>query len=85
MITYLDVETTFTIDENKRTDPLPFTPSNKLVSVQYACDDGEPQFHWFHHKDKTFDTKNSFTKVQQTLDNSQLLVGHNIKFDLVWL
>ena len=49
MITYLDVETTFTIDENKRTDPLPFTPSNKLVSVQYACDDGEPQFHWFHH------------------------------------
>tara|TARA_A100001391_G_scaffold116987_2_gene79269 strand:- start:4155 stop:6260 length:2106 start_codon:yes stop_codon:yes gene_type:complete len=85
MITYLDVETTFTIDENKRTDPLPFTPSNKLVSVQYACDDEEPQFHWFHHKDKTFDTKNSFTKVQQTLDNSQLLVGHNIKFDLVWL
>ena len=36
MITVLDVETTFMVNENRRSDPSPFCPDNKLVSVQYS-------------------------------------------------
>ena len=85
MITYLDVETTFVVDENRRTDPSPFNSQNKLVSIQYAMDDGDIDFHWFYHKDFTGECKQSFTKVQEVLDKTTVLVGHNIKFDLVWL
>ena len=85
MITYLDVETTFVVDDNKRTDPSPFNSQNKLVSVQCAVDKESIQFHWFYHKDLNTNTHNSFDKVQQTLDKTTLLVGHNIKFDLIWL
>ena len=46
-ITYLDVETTFMVGENRRTDPSPFNAHNKLVSVQYSHDDGPIQFNWF--------------------------------------
>ena len=86
MITTLDVETMFqTNPETKRTDPSPFHRDNKLVSVQYACGDDEPVFHWFHHDTKQIDTHVQHADVQLVLDNTTLLVGHNIKFDLVWL
>jgi len=75
MITYLDVETTFVVDDNKRTDPSPFNSQNKLVSVQCAVDKESIQFHWFYHKDLNTNTHNSFDKVQQTLDKTTLLVG----------
>ena len=47
MITVLDVETTFIIKENRRSDPSPFCPDNKLVSVQYSQGSQDPQFVWF--------------------------------------
>jgi len=86
MITFLDVETMFQINpETKRSDPTPFHKDNQLVSVQFATDDGEPQFHWFHHETLDIDTRAPFLAVQQVLHNTDVLVGHNIKFDLVWL
>ena len=86
MITTLDVETMFqTNPETKRTDPSPFHKDNKLVSVQYAFGDDAPVFHWFHHDTKQMDTHAQHADVQNILDNTTLLVGHNIKFDLVWL
>ncbi len=42
-------------------------------------------FHWFHHDTKQVDTHVQHADVQRVLDNTTLLVGHNIKFDLVWL
>lgn len=86
MITVLDVETTFQKDpETRRTDPSPFHKDNKLVSVQYAMGDDEPAICWFHHQDMTLDTREPFARIQNVLHGTTLLVGHNIKFDLVWL
>lgn len=86
MITTLDVETMFQKNpETKRTDPSPFHKDNKLVSVQYAIEDDEPVFRWFHHDTETIDTREVHNDVQNALDKTTLLIGHNIKFDLVWL
>ena len=86
MITVLDVETTFQKDpETRRTDPSPFNSDNKLVSVQYATEGNAPAICWFYHVDGTINSRDSFTIIQNVLDNTKLLVGHNIKFDLVWL
>ena len=86
MITTLDVETTFHVGETKRTDPTPFHPKNRLVSVQYnTCDNLDPQFVWFYHEKKSPDLPVAHSQVQQILNKTTLLVGHNIKFDLVWL
>ena len=87
MITFLDVETTFVIKENKRSDPSPFHQDNKLVSVQYSQGSQKPEFVWFSHvtMSGTSLTNGNFTKIQKILDDATLLVGHNIKFDLMWL
>jgi DNA polymerase I-like protein with 3'-5' exonuclease and polymerase domains len=86
MITTLDVETTFHVSENKRSDPTPFHPNNRLVSVQYnTCQNLEPQFVWFYHEKKKPALPEVHSQVQQILNDTTLLVGHNIKFDLVWL
>ena len=84
--TYIDVETTFVMNDNRRTDPSPFNSQNRLVSIQYAINDKDIHFRWFHHKDlKCIDTRDAFTEIQSVLNNTTLLVGHNIKFDLIWL
>tara|TARA_R100000458_G_scaffold15656_1_gene13364 strand:+ start:2130 stop:4262 length:2133 start_codon:yes stop_codon:yes gene_type:complete len=95
MLTVLDVETTFVMGEGRRTDPSPFNPDNSLVSVQYwSCVKDKtmfsnsyipPQIAWFYHKDLSPDTAKSHEEVQKVLDKTTLLVGHNIKFDLMWL
>jgi hypothetical protein len=86
MITFLDVETTFQINpDNRRSDPSPFHKDNKLVSVQYATGGDEPVFKWFYHQDMDVDPRVNHAAVQNTLHNTKLLVGHNIKFDLMWL
>jgi len=85
MITVLDVETTFVVNDKRRSDPSPFCPENKLVSVQYSQDSQEPQFVWFHHSTAKFDTVKASQQIQDVLDTTTTLVGHNIKFDLMWL
>ena len=79
MITVLDVETSFKIVDGK-VDPLPFNPHNFLVSIGVNDD-----YYFFNHNDKEFDTQTNHKAVQDILDKTKLLVGHNIKFDLVWL
>ena len=67
MITFLDVETTFQINpNNRRSDPSPFHNDNKLVSVQYATDAGEPVFKWFYHEQKQPDTQQNHKDVIYT-------------------
>ena len=79
MITVLDVETSFQIKDGK-VDPLPFNPNNCLVSI--GANDG---YYFFNHNHESFDIQANHKAVQDILDNTTLLVGHNVKFDLVWL
>ena len=78
MITVLDIETTFT----KEGDPTPFNPENKLVSIGI-----NDQYFFFYHKDMTDMKKIQENKkaVQDILDKSVLVVGHNLKFDMSWM
>jgi len=79
MISVLDVETSFQIVDGK-VDPLPFNPNNCLVSIGV-----NDEYYFFNHNHESFDIQSNHKAVQDILDKTTLLVGHNIKFDLVWL
>lgn len=76
MITTLDIETTYDNNFN----PSPFIPENKLISVGI-----NDKYYFFYHTEFNGDTSKNFQEVQELLDNTTLLVGHNIKFDLMWM
>ena len=78
MIRVVDVETSWQVTENGGYDPSPFHPDNILVSV--GIDD---EYFFTNHSEKI--DKGCFHKIQELLDTTTLLVGHNIKFDLMWL
>ena len=78
MISVLDVETTFTKDG----DPTPFNPDNRLVSVGI-----NKEYFFFYHKDMKDMKKIQENKkiIQSMLDETVLVVGHNLKFDMSWM
>ena len=76
MISVLDIETTFTKDG----DNTPYNLKNKLVSVGV-----NDEYFFFHHDDYNGDIKSNHDKLQHILDETTLMVGHNLKFDLSWL
>ena len=83
MITVLDIETTFKKDNEGKLDVDPYT-GNMLVSVGYDIVDTESGYICFTHTEKE-PTENGFAILQKVLDDTDILVGHNIKFDLKWL
>jgi|TARA_A100001391_G_C4982480_1_gene255713 DNA polymerase I-like protein with 3'-5' exonuclease and polymerase domains len=83
MILTLDVETTF-IKTDKGSDPSPYAEGNQLVSVGFKEDDKPVEYVWFYHADRP-PTENNMQIVQDALDRTDVLLGHNIKFDLQWL
>ena len=38
----------------------------------------------FDHKEKTIEDDESDKKLQRVLDNTTLLIGHNLQYDLQW-
>ena len=78
MITTVDVETSWQKTETGGYDPSPFHPDNILVSVGI-----NDEYYFTNHSERI--DKGCFHKIQETLDKTTLLVGHNIKFDLMWL
>lgn len=77
-ITVFDVETT---EEGYNGSPNPYYPDNKLISL--GIDD---EYLFFWHPDlPNLDLKKNKKIVQDILDKTDVLVGHNIKFDLSWL
>ena len=71
----LDVENTVT----KRDDKMhldPFEKDNQLIMVGCLTEDGKEYL--FHHE-------TGFDGLQELLDNTTILVGHNISYDLMWL
>ena len=78
MITTFDVETSFQVTEEGTLDPSPKNPDNFLVSLGI-----NDEYVFFKHRD--FKGIPDRKKVQNILDKTTMLVGHNIKFDLLWL
>ena len=80
----LDVETTASYKKNGSWTPSPFF-NNRLVSLGYKnVMDVSVEYLCFYHEQER-ETNNGFMTVQRALDNCDLLIGHNIKFDLMWL
>ena len=84
MKTVLDVENTVTKRDGKlHLDP--FEIDNKLVMVGILDEFGNEELIRFD--DYVFGRGDVYlkTKIQDILDKTTLLIGHNIKFDLMWL
>jgi len=78
MISTFDVETSFQITEEGKLDPSPKNPDNFLVSLGI-----NDEYVFFKHRD--YKGIPDRKVIQNILDKTTLLVGHNIKFDLLWL
>ena len=78
MITTIDVETSYQKTEAGGFDPSPFNPNNILVSVGI-----NDEYYFTNHSERI--DEGCFHKIQKILDETKILVGHNIKFDLSWL
>ena len=93
MITVLDVENSTTPKDNGKIDMTPYHPNNKLVSVGW-CNiiDGtikHERYVFFYHNELSPTDRQEIGSnrlaLQRALDETTLLVGHNIKHDLAWL
>ncbi len=82
MITTVDVETSWQRNENGGYDPSPFHPDNILVSVGLNSKYGD-EYYFTAHSEKV--SRGGKARIQEVLDETTLLIGHNIKFDLMWL
>ena len=82
MITVVDVETTYQKNKNNGFDPSPFHPDNKLVSVGLESKFGS-EYYFTYHSEKV--SEGCYDSIQERLDQTTLLIGHNLKFDLMWL
>ena len=78
MITTIDVETSYQKTESGGFDPSPFNPNNILVSVGI-----NDEYYFTNHSERI--DEGCFHKIQKILDETKILIGHNIKFDLSWL
>jgi DNA polymerase I-like protein with 3'-5' exonuclease and polymerase domains len=77
LITVFDIETSYQVIDNKK-DPSPKHPNNFIVSIGI-----NEEYFFFRHSEYTGSQHRK--EVQDILDKTTLLVGHNIKFDLSWI
>lgn len=85
-IFFLDIETTFQIDDKKRKDPSPYIAENYLVSAGWAFNNADVSYHFYKHNElPEAEYKYSHVKLQMALDWADLVVAHNLKFELGWL
>lgn len=83
-IVTFDVETTTANKPNGNWTPSPFFGS-RLVSLGYKYIDRlNVEYLCFYH-DKQPASPRAFEEFSTVLDTCDLLIGHNIKFDLMWL
>ena len=83
-IVTLDVETTTSHKQNGAWTPSPFF-ENRLVRLGYknVMSIGVEDVCFYHNEQRAH--LNGWDEVQRVLDDTDMLVGHNIKFDLMWL
>ena len=81
----VDVENSITLRDGKIFND-PYEPSNTLTEVGVLClDTGEKRLLPFDHKEATDKHKKNDCVLQRMLDNTTLLIGHNLQYDLAWL
>ena len=78
-----DVETTHVEKRGGGHTPLPVF-GNRLVSIGYKWLVSSVDYDCYYHSTQP-PTSNAFTKFQAALNHADVLVGHNIKFDLTWI
>ena len=78
-----DVETTHVDKPNGGYTPLPYF-GNHLVSIGWKMNDLPTQYAFFYHEDRE-PTEGAYDMFQAALDMADVIVGHNIKFDLNWI
>jgi DNA polymerase I-like protein with 3'-5' exonuclease and polymerase domains len=91
-VCFLDVETSFSKDEYRNMISSPFF-GQQLVSVGYQLWNMAPPFgpliidseYIFFNHNSVPNFIDGFKILQDALDKTDILVGHNIKFDLMWL
>jgi len=79
MITVVDIECT-----SRDKSPSPYKPENYLVSVGMQAVPEVGVYWCIKHNDQASSIL-AQKEIQEWLDETTLLVGHNIKFDLSWL
>ena len=84
-VCYVDIETT-SDEEGEKIRISPFF-GQQLVSIG-TIEMSESYYgrlyHFFYHKKREPD-QNAFERVQASLNRADVLVGHNLKFDLQWM
>lgn len=78
-----DVETTHVEKRGGTTTPLPYF-NNRLVSIGYKWLESTVTYDAYYHSTQP-PTPNAFEMFQKALDFADVLIGHNIKFDLTWI
>src|SRR5678809_467149 len=93
---FLDLETTFQIDEKKRKDPSPYIAENYLVSAGWAFNDDSITYRRFnpagsitpygYMENISIDEAKETNRIfREALSKAELLVAHNMRFELAWL
>jgi len=81
----IDVETTVQKAE-RGLDNSPFNPENYLVSCGiHWLGEETGEYYFFNHNTAEYDAQASYKAVQQAIKEADILVGHNLKYDLLWL
>jgi len=81
----IDVETTVQKAE-RGLDNSPFNPDNYLVSCGiHWLGEETGEYYFFNHNTAEYDAQASYKAVQQAIKEADILVGHNLKYDLLWL
>lgn len=82
----IDVETTHRDKQGGGTTALPYF-NNRLVSVGWKwLFNQDVNYEFFYHKDKnTLYNSQNVNRIQSDLNQADVLVGQNIKFDIMWL
>jgi DNA polymerase-1 len=85
----LDIETTYTKNEDGKTNPSPYLTTNRLVSVGLKnVDSGYSEYLFFNHSelpDNQEQQTAAAALLQKRLTSASLVIGHNLKFDMAWL
>ena len=81
----VDVENSVTHLDNRRIDNRPHNKNNELVSIGILnVDTGEEDYVAVYHRDKAHN-KDHIAEVKNKIQSADILIGHNIKYDLQWL
>jgi DNA polymerase I-like protein with 3'-5' exonuclease and polymerase domains len=87
-ILFLDFETSDTANKKNRRDPSPFLPDNFIVSYGWSTHGYEQDssgYRFLRHRDFNGSAAQAVALLQSLLDECELLVAFNAKFELEWL